>query len=69
MHIRQKISQYRRDFTAEYECEFCGARQQGHGYDDSYFHEQVIPNMECGGCGKSASVVTSSPDVPAEAVI
>lgn len=69
MHIKQKISQYRRDFNAEYECEHCGGRQQGSGYDDAYFHEYVIPSMACAGCGKCAVEAMSSPDVPEGAII
>lgn len=69
MHIKQKISQYRRDFTAEYECEHCGGFQRGSGYDDAYFHEYVIPSMVCATCGKRAAEATSTADVPEGAVI
>ncbi len=48
------LSQYRRDFTAEMICEFCGTKDiDKGGYDDNYYHENVIPNMECPKCGKS----------------
>jgi len=36
-------------------CEHCGQEEQGYGYDDKYFHEQVIPKRKCGKCGKTAS--------------
>jgi transcription elongation factor Elf1 len=55
MRIRDIISQSRRDFYAVYECEHCGHERSGSGYDDSNFHDNVIPNMKCEKCGKSAS--------------
>jgi transcription elongation factor Elf1 len=54
MKIKAIKSQSRRDFTAIYECEHCGHEKEGSGYDDAYFHKNVIPNMECGKCGKKA---------------
>lgn len=54
MKIQKITSQSRRDFTAIYECEHCGATHQGSGYDDSYFHQQVIPDMKCVVCGRKA---------------
>lgn len=56
MRIREIKSQSRRDFTAVYECEHCGLTKEGFGYDDANFHENVIPNMKCEGCGQTASV-------------
>lgn len=48
------LSQSRRDFTAIMECEFCGATDKNSsGYDDAYYHNEVIPNMKCKGCGHS----------------
>jgi ribosomal protein L37AE/L43A len=55
MKIKQIVSQHRRDFTAIYECEHCGHEQKGGGYDDSNFHENVIPTMICKSCGEKAS--------------
>jgi len=55
MKIRTIESQNRRDFYAVYECEHCGATKRGSGYDDDYFHENVIPKMACESCGKTAS--------------
>lgn len=69
MKIKARINQHRRDFTADYECEFCGYGERGHGYDDAYFHNEVIPSMECFECGKSSGAVTSAPVVPAWAVL
>jgi transcription elongation factor Elf1 len=43
-----------RDFKADMECEHCGHAQKIRtGYDDSYYHNNVIPAMTCGGCGKN----------------
>lgn len=54
MKIQKIISQHRRDFTAIYECESCGHTYEGIGYDDSYFHQEVIPKKQCPACGKIA---------------
>lgn len=54
MKITKMLSQHRRDFTAEMTCEFCGTKDiDDSGYDDSYYHSQVIPNFKCPKCGKS----------------
>ena len=55
MKIKTIKSQYRRDFTAIYECEHCGATFEGTGYDDDNFHQNVIPKMICKQCGKGQS--------------
>lgn len=55
MKIQKIISQHRRDFRAVYECEHCGATCEAIGYDDSNFHQNVIPAMACKACGESAS--------------
>lgn len=52
MKIKRILNQNRRDFTAEYVCEHCGDVHTGSGYDDSYFHKEIIPDMKCGKCGK-----------------
>ena len=54
MKIKKIVSQNRRDFSAVYECEHCGATENGYGYDDVYFHRNVIPAMKCKACGKTA---------------
>jgi len=54
MKIKTIKSQHRRDFTAIYECEHCGYTNVASGYDDSYFHQHVIPQMECHKCGKKS---------------
>jgi transcription elongation factor Elf1 len=54
MKIKKIISRNRRDFRAIYECEHCGAVKKGCGYDDTYFHNEVIPQMKCKVCGKTS---------------
>ena len=54
MKIEKILNQHRRDFTALYKCEHCGDISEGPGYDDSYFHEHVVPDMECKECGRKA---------------
>ena len=54
MKIKTILSQNRRDFTAIYECEHCGDEHEGSGYDDIYFHHNVVPTMVCKKCGKKA---------------
>lgn len=54
MRIKEIVKQNRRDFTAIYECENCGHTQEGNGYDDRNFHENVVPRMVCPACGANA---------------
>lgn len=55
MKIKKITSQHRRDFTATLECEHCRHEQDlKGGYDDSFYHNNVIPAIECKSCGKSA---------------
>ena len=52
MKIKTIISEYRNDFTADYECEHCGAvKARAYGYHDNYFHTVVIPGWACEKCG------------------
>ena len=55
MRIQKIVNQDRRDFTAIYECEHCGHTVKGSGYDDSYFHRNVIPEKECDKCHRKAA--------------
>ena len=64
MKIKKITRQYRRDFQAIYECEFCGNEAKGRGYDDSNFHDNVIPNMVCKACGKKSEKAYSSATNP-----
>ena len=54
MKIKKILSQHRRDFDAIYECEHCGHEHTGMGYDDQHFHKNVIPDMKCPVCEKTA---------------
>jgi rubrerythrin len=55
MKIKRIISQHRRDFRADYECEHCGFIGKNQpGYDDANFHRKVIPDMKCPECHKTA---------------
>ena len=54
MRIKQITDQHRRDFRAIYECEHCGETHHGSGYDDTNFHQNVVPAMKCTNCDKTA---------------
>lgn len=54
MKIKEILNRNRRDFTAIYQCEHCGFEEESGGYDDSYFHQEIIPKMKCDKCGKIA---------------
>lgn len=54
MKIKKITQQDRRDFTAIYECH-CGHTQTGSGYDDEYFHNEVMPRMKCKKCGQTSA--------------
>ncbi len=55
MVIKEIKSQHRRDFRAIYMCEHCGWERESYGYDDTNFHQNVIPKMKCEKCDKTAS--------------
>lgn len=55
MKIKKMLSQHRRDFRAIYVCESCNHEVESYGYDDAYFHSEVIPNMVCKACGESVA--------------
>ena len=54
MKIKTITVQRRRDFYCIYECEHCGHTENGKGYDDANFHQNVIPQMKCPKCKKKA---------------
>lgn len=54
MKIEKFTYQNRRDFKAIFKCEHCGHEIEKWGYDDENFHNNVIPNMVCEECGKTA---------------
>lgn len=56
MKIDKITRQYRRDFRAIMKCEHCGHIEKDvSGYDDAYFHNNVIPDMKCKKCDKKGS--------------
>lgn len=56
MKIKTITYQHRRDFHADMECEHCGAESKlTTGYDDDFYHGNVIPKMKCDECGLTAS--------------
>jgi len=71
MRIKEIISQYRRDFRAIYECEHCGDTYESSGYDDAFFHNEVVPTMKCKKCSKTAKDTYRplAPKYSADAVI
>lgn len=54
MKIKTILNQHRRDFIAIFECEHCGDTKTYEGYDDEYFHAEVIPKIPCQECGEVA---------------
>lgn len=54
MRIKEILEQHRRDFKAIMECEHCNHTIKICGYDDSNFHQNVIPLMVCSKCGEKA---------------
>lgn len=54
MKIQKIISQNRRDFYADMICEHCNHVQEVSGYDDDYYHRNIIPTIKCKGCGKTS---------------
>lgn len=55
MKIKQILNQHRRDFRADFECEHCGFIERNKsGYDDTYYHQSVVPTLKCPECNKTA---------------
>jgi hypothetical protein len=53
MKIKHITSTYNNDFSADMECEHCGAVSHlTSGYNDGFYHQRVIPAMRCKACGK-----------------
>ena len=71
MRLKNWIQQSHRYFTTVYQCEHCGAERADRGYDDAYFHQNVIPAMKCHECGETApsNAPKTAPDVPAHVTI
>lgn len=72
MNIYKITSRSRRDFTAILVCEHCENTQElDSGYDDNYYHLNVIPKIKCEKCDKTASkeYVPNKPKYPDSEVI
>ena len=57
MKLKKILWKMRNDFQGEYECEFCGAIKKdksADSYMDSYYFENVIPEMFCEKCKKNS---------------
>lgn len=55
MKIKETLRQSRRDFTATLVCENCGTEEHlDSGYDDAYYHNNIIPSFKCKNCGEKA---------------
>ena len=56
MVIKKINNQHRRDFSATLKCESCEQEQElTSGYDDVYYHNEVLPNIKCKSCGESTN--------------
>jgi ribosomal protein S27E len=56
MKVLKKYNQNRRDCYIDIECEGCGNKKENvSAYDDRYFWDNVVPDMKCKKCGKSAN--------------
>jgi hypothetical protein len=53
MKIHKITSQLRNDIYGELICEHCGNTEKLIGYNDSYFHNTVLPARYCSKCGKN----------------
>lgn len=58
MKIKEILWQNRRDFEAIFECEGCGATERIEDcYDDSNYHNKIIPKLKCKKCGKTSKEI------------
>lgn len=64
MKIKKILDRNRRDLQCLYVCEDCGAEHEAYGYDDSYFHNEVVPKMACKECGHVGSDTVMEPRYP-----
>ena len=54
MKIKKIISCLGNDYSAVMVCEHCGHECiDEHGYNDSFYHNKIIPNMICLNCHKN----------------
>lgn len=58
MILLKTTFQYRNDFAGILECENCGHQQElNSGYDDHFYHTQVIPSIQCDKCNLNSKSV------------
>lgn len=58
MFLSEIKNRNRRDFTGTITCESCDHSEElRSGYDDEYYHNEVIPNMKCTQCGESTNTL------------
>lgn len=63
MEIKKITFKMGNDFYADMVCEHCGHEGElKTGYHDGFFHNNVIPSMLCGGCGKNRAGGTEPTD-------
>lgn len=54
MRIKKITWQHRRDFEADMICPNCNNIEKlTAGYDDAFYHNNVIPEKKCSKCNKS----------------
>ena len=53
MRIKKITFRMNNDFSAILVCEHCGGTQElNSGYEDTYYHREVLPQIKCETCGK-----------------
>lgn len=56
MRIDKITNQMSEDFWADFKCEHCGHIEKNlRGYNDIFFHENIIPEIKCKQCEKTGS--------------
>lgn len=58
MFIKEITNQHRRDFSAILQCEGCKTEETlKAGYDDEYYHSEVLPNRKCPNCKETTNTL------------
>ena len=57
MKITKTYNWSRRDFSYDMKCEHCNheVKNNGGGYDDSFYYNNVIPSIKCPKCKESSN--------------
>lgn len=71
MYIETILDRIRRDIKIIIKCEHCDYSFETWGYDDTHYHNVVVPNMECPQCKAKASGIYKprTPRYPDEVII